>query len=269
MKERDLYKKDVLVTGASSGIGKAISVYLAEDGWNVYAASRNICEEVRTVGKGRITGIRMDVTDEESVRKAAKRIEDLSVIIHSAGFGIASPAECADLDLVRKQFDTNYFGVLSVNSVFLEKLRKNRRSIVIAISSFASAVPLPFQSHYSSSKYALKAYMEALRIEASPFGVQSVLVEPGDTRTSFTSSRIESNIENTVYEKSARRAIDRMKNDEMNGKSPESVARCVSRILRRRNPPVRVTVGLEYKILMFLVKILPERMILYILGMMY
>ena len=152
---RNIYGSNVLVTGASSGIGREISTLFASEGYNVFATSRHIEEKEEVLGKGRIISYRADVTDPDSLLKLREKMESLSIIIHAAGFGIAGSAEDMEIDLARKQLDVNYFGPMTVNKIFLPMLRENERSLIIFISSIAGRVPIPFQSHYSSSKYAL------------------------------------------------------------------------------------------------------------------
>ena len=172
-------------------------------------------------------------------------------------------------ELVREQMEVNYFGPLLVGNVFLPLLRRNPRSLVIFISSIAGRVPIPFQSHYSSSKYALEAYAEALRMEGKRHGLTTVLIEPGDTKTGFTSMRRKCIPEDSVYKAEAEKAIAKMEKDEMNGKSPETVAKAALAAASRRNPPVRKPVGAEYSFLMILLRILPDKAALWILGKMY
>ncbi len=266
---RRIYGTDVLVTGASSGIGKAIAIAFADKGYTVYGISRSIDEKTEIIGRGKLIQLRADVTDRKSLQKLKDKIPSLSIIIHAAGSGIAGSAEDVPTDLARKQMEVNYFGVLEVNNIFLPLLREHGRSLVIFISSIAGRVPIPFQSHYSSSKYALEAYAEALRMEGRRHGIMSVLIEPGDTRTEFTSNRRIFIPKSSVYKAAAEKAIRRMESDEEKGKSPETVARMTLRIAGRKNPPVRKPVGIGYSALMLLPRILPRKAVLWILGRMY
>ncbi len=259
------YQKTVLITGASSGIGKETADIFAMDGFKVYAASRH----PKATSNPSIVPIEMDVTDPQSVRKAAEGIEELGMIIHCAGFGISGSAEMTPLDRAKAQMETNYFGVLNVNSVFLPLLRKNPRSLVLITSSVAGLVAIPYQSHYSSSKYALEAYCQALRIESRKFGVRACLVEPGDTKTGFTKARTSDEPEGSPYYEECLTAVDHMAHDEMNGKSADSVARVFLKLAYRKSPPVRCAVGFVYKLLAFLVKILPSRLANWIVKLIY
>ena len=119
-----IYKPYVLVTGASSGIGKVTARLFAENGYTVYAVSRSIEEKTEDIGKGKIISYKADVTDESSLRELRERIDELSIIIHAAGFGIAGSAEDMPIEEARKQMDVNYFGPMLVNHVFLPLLRR-------------------------------------------------------------------------------------------------------------------------------------------------
>lgn len=264
------YKKVVLITGASSGIGLETANLLCKNGFTVYAASRHPQESSLVENSdGKIIPLAMDVTSLDSVKKASENIKELGIIIHCAGFGISGSAEMTPLDRAKAQMETNYFGVLNVNSVFLPLLRKNAKSLVLITSSVAGLVPIPYQSHYSSSKYALEAYAGALRMEASPFGVRVCLVEPGDTKTGFTKARTSDEPLYSPYYTFCEKAVEQMAKDETNGKSASSVAKVFLKQIKKKNPPVRCAVGFDYKALAFLAKILPARLILWILKLIY
>lgn len=263
------FGSSVLVTGASSGIGKAIASLFAENGYTVYAVSRSIEEKRESIGCGEIISIRGDITDIESIKALRARIDKLSIIIHAAGYGIAGSAEDVSGEIARKQMETNYIGPINVNNIFLPLLRENRKSLVIFISSIAGRVPIPFQSHYSSSKYAIEAYSEALRMEGKPFGLTTVLLEPGDTKTGFTSKRKKYIPENSIYKTAADKAIAKMEKDEENGRSPETVALAALSVASKKNPPIRKPIGFEYSVLMLLLRILPQKAVEMILRKLY
>ena len=265
------YKKVVLVTGASSGIGLETAKLLYENGFTVYAASRHPqeLESAKSTCGGKLIAVKMDVTSLESVKQALEDIPELGIIIHCAGFGISGSAEMTPLERAKAQMETNYFGVLNVNSVFLPLLRKNAKSLVLITSSVAGLVPIPYQSHYSSSKYALEAYAQALRMEAEPFGVRVCLVEPGDTKTGFTKARTSDEPLSSPYYTSCQKAVEHMAKDESNGKPANSVAKVFLKLIKKNNPKVRCAVGLDYKALAFLAKILPVRLVLWLLKLIY
>ena len=259
-------KKTILVTGASSGIGKACASYFLRKGYNVIGASRSVDENDSS---NNIKYIKMDVTDEASVKEAFDKIDNLDVLILSHGMGIAGAGEIMPLELSKRQMDVNYFGALNVTKYALPIMRKNKKGLIIAISSVAGRLVIPMQSHYSSSKFALEAYIESLRIELKDFNIKTSIIEPGDTKTGFTDSRNIYNPEDSIYHDVCDRSIKKMEHDERNGKDPISVAEVAYKISKRKNPPIRVAVGFEYKLICFLNKILPSRFVDYILSKMY
>ena len=183
--------------------------------------------------------------------------------------GIAGPAEDTFEEAVRAQFEVNYFGTLRVNRMVLPYFRAQGKGLVLVMSSVAGRVPIPYQSHYSSSKYALDAYVEALRMEARPFGIRAALIEPGDTKTGFTAARRMAMPEDSPYRKACEGAIARMAHDEETGVPAAKPAQAAFRLAERENPPVRVTVGAMYQGVMALRKIIPARAFERILAAMY
>jgi len=267
------YGKSILITGASSGIGLAAAELFARNGFTVYAALRR-CEES---AQGPIINIKMDVCDEASVLRARDFIEargGVGILLHCAGMGIAGAAEDTPEEAVRAQFDVNYFGVLRVNRVFLPALRSRARDgrgggLVLLMGSVAGRLPLPYQSHYSATKHALDTYAESLRMEGAQFGLRAALIEPGDTKTGFTGARRMAVPEGSPYAGSCEAAVARMAHDEQNGAAPEKAARAALRLAQKKNPPVRVTVGAAYKLVLFLRRILPARACEFMLQRMY
>ncbi|HHW49043.1 MAG TPA: SDR family oxidoreductase [Clostridiaceae bacterium] len=270
----------VLVTGASSGIGKAIAERLARLGYRVYGTSRkqkplDDKSLEKQYGPGFFKLIQLDVCNEESVKNAVEYVLEkegtIDVLVNNAGFGIAGSVEDTSTEEAQKQFDTNFFGVHRMLRHVLPVMRKNRKGTIINISSVAGIFSIPFQSVYSASKYALEALSEALRVEVKPFGIKVVLVEPGDTRTEFTSRRqiVTAAGENSVYKESFERSLNTMVRDEINGPEPDVVAKVVIKILRRKNPPVRVVVGASYKAMVILKRFIPARFVEYIIGKLY
>lgn len=271
MKAMDyLYGRVALVTGASSGIGQSIAQLLSENGFVVYGTTR---KPVQPEGK-RYAMLTMDVTDEESIAKAVQHIQDeaggVDILVNSAGIGIAGAVEDLSLEEGRAQFESNFFGALNVIRSVLPEMRLKKRGLIVNISSVAALVTIPYQSMYSASKSALESATESLRMELRPFGIHAALVLPGDTKTGFTDARFFAQaMETSPYREAAKHAVEVMEKDERNGKPPITVAKEVLRIIKKKNPPVRRTVGLDYKILVFLRRILPDRLILAIVQMIY
>lgn len=267
MKKR--YGKAVLITGASSGIGKTTAKLFSANGYHVYAVSRHCQERKEQNGTGWIEHRRMDVTNGESVKRVIDTIEEIGIVVHCAGIGIGGPAEEVSIDLARAQMETNYLGVLRVNAQVLPKMRKRKKGLVIIMSSIAGRIGIPFQSHYSSSKFALEAYAECLRLELKPYQIGVTLIEPGDTRTAFTANRMIECSKDSDYYSACEKAIKRMEQDEENGKAPETVAKLLLKVIQKRHVPVRKSVGADYKFVLFLQWILPAKWFSKMLEMFY
>ena len=235
-----IYGKNILITGGSSGIGECCAHLLAQHGYRVYAAARSYGREVKKFESGgEIIPVVMDVCSDESVKAAINKImsecENIGVVIHCAGMGIAGAAEDTPMDEAYRQMDVNYFGVLRVNQYILPIMRKQGYGLVIITGSVAGVIPIPFQSHYSSSKFALEAYSRALRLETEKYGIKVTLIEPGDTNTGFTDARKYTIPEGSCYEEDCKRAVAKMEEDERNGASPLSAADTYLKVKNNKN----------------------------------
>jgi len=229
----------VLVTGASSGIGRCCAELLAARGYKVYGASR------REVDLAGVESLVMDVTSDESVSRATAAIIEregrIDVVVNNAGISIAGAVEdCCAAD-AREQFEVNLFGTLRVCRAVLPAMRRQGSGYIINVGSIGGLVAIPYQGLYSASKFALEGLSESLRLEVRDFGVRVVLIEPGDHRTALTSNR--RFVESKVYGERFDCAIARMALDEQGGPSPEGVARLVHRVIQKPNPRLRYTVG--------------------------
>ena len=177
--------------------------------------------------------------------------------------------ECTGEDGIA-QMNTNYAGVLRTLHAVLPHMRQRRSGLVINISSVGGIFSIPFQTLYSSSKYAVEALTEGLRIELAPYNVRASLIEPGDVRTGFTAARIYTeDAKNSAYGDAFRHAIAQMEYDEQHGAHPQLIVKAIMKTIRSKNPPVRRVPGVTYKILVFLKRLLPARMVEWILTLMY
>ncbi|HEY8395971.1 MAG TPA: SDR family NAD(P)-dependent oxidoreductase [Bacilli bacterium] len=255
--------KTVVITGASSGIGLVTGEYLARKGFKVYGLSR-------TKGESElITYIACDVTDKNQVESAFGMIgEDIDAVINNAGIGIGGAVEYTSAEDLRRIIDVNIIGVVNVCQVALPYLRKTKGRI-INIGSVAGDMAIPFQTFYSVTKAGIGIFSEALNIETRPFGVRVTLVLPGDTKTSFTAHRKKELSEDEIYGKRIKNSLEKMEKDEINGMPPVKVSKVIYKVLRKKNPPIRITVGFSYKILVFLKRFVPYRFLNYVLYKMY
>ncbi|MDR1158320.1 MAG: SDR family NAD(P)-dependent oxidoreductase [Oscillospiraceae bacterium] len=268
------YGRVAVITGAGSGIGRACAEAFAARGYLVWALYRRAAgPPVQTEAGGCLTPLVCDVRDEDSVRGAvthiAAREGTVGLVLHCAGFGISGAAEDVPPEAALSQMETNYFGVLRVNRHILPLMRARGGGLVLVVGSVAGLISIPFQSHYASSKYALEAYVEALRMEGAPFGLRAALLEPGDTKTGFTAARTPAGPADSPYARACARAVARMARDEARGHDPAKTARAALALARRRHPPVRRVIGLSYKLLVFAKRLLPARLIEFVLIRMY
>lgn len=271
----------VLITGASAGIGKATAQYLMNKGFYVYGTSRkavgNIDDNIAFDSKsgGFIRRLPMDVTCEDSVKTVVDNVISkeghIDILVSNAGTGIAGSVEDVAMQEASYQFDINFFGTLRVIKAVLPYMREQGYGKIISLSSVAGIISIPYQSHYSASKFAIEGLIEAIRYEIAPFGIKACLIEPGDTKTDFTKSRIiaKGANENSPYHTRFAKSLARMEKDEQNGASPEKVAGTIYRIIKSQNPPVRIAVGFQYKLILLFKRILPARISEKIVGLLY
>ena len=187
-----------VVTGASKGIGRAISLLFAREGYRVLALARSegelasMSEEAKANGGGTIIPCAVDLTDEaaldERLDAALREHGPASVLINNAGYGIRGALEDVPVDACRRLFEVNVFSLLRVTQKVLPGMRAARFGTIVNISSVAGLVSNPFGGHYCASKFALEALSDSLRMEMRPWGVRVVLIEPGPVRTHFTSA---------------------------------------------------------------------------------
>lgn len=271
------YGDVVLITGASSGIGKALAEGLAEEGLKVYGTSRHVEGEETVVSENETGGffklIRLDVCDDESAKVAveyvAKKEGQINILINNAGFGVAGPIEETTSKEAISQLDTNFFGMHRMILNTLPIMRKQNKGLIVNIGSVAGLISIPYQAMYCASKYAVEALSEALRMEVKDFGIKVTVVEPGDTKTGFPLNRQYSEESKESAYKNSQKSVEKMMEDELNGPGPETVVKVVKRLIKRKNPPVRVTVGFSYKLIVFLKRLLPARLVVYVVSKLY
>ncbi|MBP1639020.1 MAG: oxidoreductase [Bacteroidetes bacterium] len=237
-------EKVILITGATSGLGKACAEYLSARGLIVYGTGRRAMPETGTVKH-----LQMDVTDQDSVKLAVKKViaeqGHIDVVVNNAGMGIGGAAELATVDEIRLQMRTNFMGTVHVCSAVLPYMRQNGGGTIINVSSIGGVMGLPFQAYYSASKFAVEGYSEALSLEVKPFKVKVCLIEPGDFATGFTASRIvsEPTQNSKDYGVQFEKALKNIEKEEQNGLKPEHLAKVVYRIVNSKRPKFRYKVG--------------------------
>lgn len=178
--------RSVLITGASTGIGRAAADWLHERGWTVFAGARKDADlaALDAVGE-RMVAVRLDVTKAEHIAQAVERIgEGLDGLVNNAGIGMGGPMECVPIDDLRWQFEVNVFAQMAVTQAMLPKLRQNTGRVV-NIGSIGGRIVSPMMGPYCASKFALQALNHALRQELAPEGMHVCLVEPGVVNTAI------------------------------------------------------------------------------------
>ncbi len=260
-------KKIVIITGISSGFGLATARIFRNKGYKVYGFARKPFEEEGLIATS------LDITNYKAVNNYVKEIYEkekrIDYLINSAGFGISGSIENTDLDLIKKQFEVNYFGTVNISKAVIPYMRENSFGRIAIISSVAAVFPIPFQAFYSSHKAALNLFGEALNIEVKPFGIKVTNFIPGDAKTNFDQNRITTNVNEPAYGKRIEKSLTKMREDELKGMSKEYVAKIIYKNITKKRPPLRKTIGKSYKILVFLERIFSRKFINFVLDKMY
>jgi short-subunit dehydrogenase len=176
----------VLITGCSSGIGRAAAVSLHAAGLTVYATARQV-DALAGLARQGIHTLALDVTDEASTMEAVTAVEEaagpVGVLVNNAGYGLYGPVEQLPMDEIRRQFETNFFGLVRLTQLVLPGMRRRGRGRILNVSSMGGRITLPGGAFYHASKYAVEALSDALRMEVAQFGIDVVLIEPGPVKT--------------------------------------------------------------------------------------
>ena len=265
------YMKNVIITGGSSGIGKATAELFAKEGYKVYELSRrNI-----TSPSGRQEGvvhITCDVTSPEACRKAVEQVVEtdgkIDVLISNAGMGISGAIEFTTSEDMHRQMEVNFFGAVNITQAVLPYMRRAQRGKIIFVSSVMAVYSLPFQAFYSASKFALNGFAQALANEVRPFNVKVAVLMPGDVKTGFTDAR-KKELEGVQEYPHMTKTYEIIEQNEQQGITPERMAKKLFSLAQSENPEPTSTVGFMYKAFLFLGRIFPQRLINYVIGRMY
>ncbi|MEO4005579.1 MULTISPECIES: SDR family oxidoreductase [unclassified Flavobacterium] len=253
--------KVVLITGGSSGIGKAIGELLFQKGYTVYGTSRNPEKIQQTL----FPLLTMDVRQADTIRTAVETIVAkegrLDVLINNAGVGITGPLEEIPGDEIRNNFETNLFGPIEVMKAVLPSMRKQKSGLIINVTSIAGYMGLPYRSVYSASKGALELITEALRMEVKAFGVHITNVAPGDFATNIASGRYHAPlVKGSAYEVPYGNTLSMMNDHVDSGSDPGQMAAAVYAIIQNPNPKIHYKVGaFMQKFSIVLKRILPDK----------
>lgn len=266
--------KTVVITGASSGIGLACVARSVQSGWQVFATVRKKKDgdKLQSEFGARVTPIIMDITDRATIGAAAEQVTSelqgrgIDGLVNVAGIGMVRPIEYATAGDLEEIFRINVFGQIAVTQAFLPLLRKARGRIV-NITSVGVHVPIPFGGLLNASKSAFGMFSDTMRLELRPFGIRVCTVEPGAIRTPAVEKTL-GDIEAVIrtlpanaaaqYGAMMRKFVARGYPREMNGSSPDVVARAVHHALSAPRPKIRYVVGKHARVLATLPRILPD-----------
>ncbi|QNJ99191.1 Short-chain dehydrogenase/reductase SDR [Constantimarinum furrinae] len=253
----------VLITGGSSGIGKAIAEYLVEKGFKVYGTSRS---PEKYSSSCSFPLLAMDVGDKQSITEAVneiiKREGSIDVVVNNAGVGITGPIEETPDEEIEKAFNTNLYGPIKVIKTVLPHMRKQRGGKIINITSIAGYMGLPYRGIYSATKAALEITTEAFRMEIRQFGIQMTNIAPGDFATNIAAGRYHSPVlEESPYKEEYGSTLAMMNEHVDKGENPRHMAEAVYRIIKNKNVRIHYKEGaFLQKFSILLKRILPDKM---------
>ncbi|NVJ88632.1 MAG: SDR family oxidoreductase [Flavobacteriaceae bacterium] len=253
--------KVVLVTGASSGIGKEVANFLVHKGFTVYGTSRN----PKKTDAINFELIALDVIKKETIETAIQTILNkenrLDVLINNAGKGITGPIEDTPTEEMKKVFDTNFFGAIDVMKSVLPTMRKQKSGFIINITSIAGYMGLPYRGVYSATKGALELITEATSMEVKKFGIKVVNVAPGDFSTNIAAGRYHTPVfENSAYKENYQLNLDLIDSHVDSGLHPNIIAEKIYNIIQSKNPKLHYKVAdFMQKFSIVLKRVLPDR----------
>ncbi len=258
--------KTILITGASSGIGKATAIYFAQRGWNVAATMRTPEREQELVKYPNIKLFRLDVTSEESIAlaitDAIKAFGQVDVLLNNAGYGGVGVFEAATKEQIQQQFDTNVFGLMNTIRAILPYFRERRSGTIINITSVGGIITFPTYSVYHASKWAVEGFAEALQFELRPFNIRVKNIEPGAIKTDFYDRSQVLFAKEGLTDYNAYETITVANTQEAgaNAPGPEVVAKAVWKAATDSSYRLRYPAGVQASILLFVRRILPFRL---------
>lgn len=261
-------KKVILITGASSGMGKVTAEKLIKEGHTVYTVARRIdqMQDLASIGG---KPLQMDVTNEADIEKVVDTIIQnegkIDVLWNNAGYGLYGSVEDVSLEEARKQMEVNVFGLAAVTQKVVPFMRKQKSGLIINTSSVGGKVYFPMGAWYHASKHAVEGLSDCLRLELKPFGIDVVILEPGFIATEFGSvllNNFEKISKDSAYSDMMNAIITNTKKTEAEGgnSQPTVIADAVSKIIKTKNPKTRYSVGKMAKPLIFLRNLVGDKM---------
>lgn len=261
-------KKVIIVTGASSGMGKDFALHLLKKGHTVYGLARRI-DRMDDIVKAGGKAIEMDITNEEQIQKAVNQVlkeqGKVDVLINNAGYAIYGSVEEASIDVARRQFEVNLFGLASITQKIIPSMRQRKSGTIINISSMGGKMYTPFGAWYHATKHALEGWSDCLRLELTPFNINVVIIEPGGIKTEFTDvfiQNLEGDQENGPYADTLKKVVNSSREmaEKGNLSDPSVITNLIDKAVKSKKPKTRYVAGAYAKPLMFMRKYLSDRM---------
>ena len=255
--------RTVLITGASTGLGKATAEHFHTAGWNVVATMRSP-DESRNGERLLVT--RLDVTEpgsvEEALRRAHDRFGDIDVVVNNAGYGLVGTFESMGEGQIKRQFDTNVFGLMRVTRAVMPRMRERKAGTIINVSSMGGRLTFPFYSVYHGTKWAVDGFSESLAYEAEPLGIRVKIIEPGAIRTDFYERSVDFTHDTKLGEYNAivEKGMAKMNAAGAKGAPPEAVAEVIYGAATDGKDRLRYVVGSDAKQLLLVRRLLGHRL---------
>lgn len=265
--------KTILITGATAGIGRATALYLVQRGHHVIATGRRVQEleklegEAARAGTGTLETLVLDVTSPSSIAAAVQEVDartggrGVDVLVNNAGFGVLGPtSEISDAEM-RRQYETNVFGLMNVTRAFLPKMVERRAGRIVNVSSMGGRITLPYFGVYNSTKYAVESLSDAMRYELRAFGIDVVLIEPGVIRTNFESTAA-TNLQqfaSTPYKVAVDKYEQMSKAADRFASEPIVIAKAIARAVEARRPAARYVAPFSTNFVLLFARLFPTR----------
>ncbi len=256
-------RSTVLITGASSGIGKAAALLFQQRGWNVVATMRSPDKVSALQGLERLICVQLDVTEpttiEAAITKAMDEFGSIDVVVNNAGYGLMGPFEACTLDQIRRQFETNVFGLMAVSQAVLPHFRARKSGTLINISSIGGRLTFPLYSLYHSTKWAVEGFSESLQYELAPLNIRVKVVEPGPIKTDFYERSADRNPKlDPDYQGFYDHIMPKLDQAGSTGSPPEAVAEVIFKAATDRSDRLRYAAGKFIGLLLVVRKLLPD-----------
>lgn len=259
-------KKVILVTGASSGIGKATVRRLLRDGHTVYGAARRL-DNMRDIEQIGAIILKMDITNDQEILNVVECIDreqgGLDVLVNNAGYTVTGPIELVSIDEARRQFEVNLFGLGRLTQLVLPGMRRNGSGRIINVSSVGGRTYTPLSGWYHATKYALEGWSDCLRLEVAEFGIEVVIIEPGGVKTEFDpimTEGLRTRAKGSVYQTLADGMIEAAADAEKKMSSPDVIADTITDAIRAKRPRTRYAAGYMARSFLLIRSLLTDRM---------